>query len=158
GIYDPNTGLCWQDPPPTGTMNWDSAITYCSSLQVGWRLPTISELRSLVRGCTLIEWDMEWTTVPSGYCGVWDNCLSLSLSCWERSECYPSACGTLGGPGTGGCYWDGALSDTCGYYWSASERADGTDLAWGVGFDFGFVSDYSKDNPYTVVRCVRSGP
>ncbi|MCP4544735.1 MAG: DUF1566 domain-containing protein [Chloroflexi bacterium] len=156
-IYDPNTGLCWQDPPSGILHTWDEALALCSD---AWRLPTISELRTLVRSgsdaeCNVLEWDMEWTTVPSGYCGVWDNC--LSLSCWVSSECYPSACGTLEGPGTGGCYWDGALSGTCGYYWSASERADYTDYAWVVYFVSGHVSASYK-NSNTDVRCVRSGP
>ncbi len=162
GKYDPNSGLCWQDPPPTGTMNWNDAVDYCpGTLGSGGRLPTISELRTLVRSgsvaeCNVLEWDMEWTTVPIGYCGVWDNCLSAS-SCWVDSECYPSACGTLEGPGTGGCYWDGALSGTCSYYWSASESADHTDGAWLVNFDYGLVDN--RDKPYpNFVRCVRSGP
>ncbi|MCP4538918.1 MAG: DUF1566 domain-containing protein, partial [Chloroflexi bacterium] len=131
------------------------------TLGSGWRLPTLSELRTLVRSgsdtdCNVIEWDMEWTTVPSGYCGVWDNCLSQS-SCWVGSECNPSACGTLEGPGTGGCYWDAALSGTCSYYWSASEHADYTGSAWSVYFHYGSVV-YNRKLSNDYVRCVRSGP
>ncbi|MCP4537541.1 MAG: DUF1566 domain-containing protein, partial [Chloroflexi bacterium] len=150
------------DPPPTGTMNWNDAVDYCpGTLGSGWRLPTISELRTLVRSgsdteCNVLEWDMEWTSVPSGYCGVWDNCLSYS-SCYESSECNPSACGPLEGPGTGGCYWDAALSGTCSVYWSASEHADNTGGAWTVHFGLvGVITPYKSHN--LDVRCVRSGP
>ena len=50
---DPATGLMWTGQSSLsfrGAMNWEDAGTYCSSLTLGgfsgWRLPTISEMRS----------------------------------------------------------------------------------------------------------------
>lgn len=171
---DSASGLCWQDPPSTTAMTWYQAAgvehaehnpapteDYCGDLGSGWRLPTISELRSLVRSgtdtdCEVIEWDMSWSSVPAGYCEIWDSCLSSS-ACYDSAECNPSACGTLEGPGAGDCYWDAALSGTCSYYWSASEGADSTIVTWFVSFYFGYVNSHNKYNGY-FVRCVRSGP
>jgi hypothetical protein len=171
---DSSNNLCWQDPPAASTMNWfvaagvyndtynDTTEDYCGDLGSGWRLPTISELRSLVRsgtdtGCEVIEWDVSWSSVPAGYCRVWDSCLSSS-DCYEYAECVPSACGTLEGPGAGGCYWDAALSGACWRYWSASDEADYVPhvLIWFVGFDNGAVS-WNVNDTYYNVRCVRSG-
>lgn len=40
------------------------------------------------------------------------------------------------------------------YFWSSSTYASDTDYAWGVQFDYGAVSWYSKESP-RYVRCVR---
>lgn len=51
-VTDEATGLLWQQKTPTKTMNWQNALTYCERLELGdhtdWRLPTITELLSLV--------------------------------------------------------------------------------------------------------------
>jgi len=65
--YDSSSGLTWQNPPTKTRMNWQAAVDYCSSLtfaEGGWRLPTIGELRTLIRGCV--------DTETSGNCGVND--------------------------------------------------------------------------------------
>jgi hypothetical protein len=172
--YDSTNALCWQDPPSETSMYWYVAAgvhdelfnaeteDYCGDLVgSGWRLPTISELRSLVRKgdaaeCYTIEWDMAWTSVQTGYCGVWDSCLNSS-SCWEDSTCSPVGCISVG-PGTGGCLWDAALSGSCeaGAFWTVSELTDPT-IAWTVYFDLNVVGNADKiDSRYT--RCVRTGP
>ncbi len=148
----------------------------------GWRLPNISELRTLFRSgeeaehCQSIEWDMSWPNEdmnPDDYCGVWDpGCLSRysPVECYDVDLCSPSECGELGGPGKGlppesdGCYWDAALSGTCGgastkfYYYSVSEVADDNLKAWVVSFYSGVVNRRSKAaGNDTMVRCV-AGP
>jgi hypothetical protein len=167
GKYDPVSGLCWQDPSSLETMNWYVATgiydatqnpetdDYCFSLGSGWRLPTISELRSLVRECIWIEWEMDWTEAPEGYCEVWDSC--LSSSCRESILCYPSGCSESQAPGTGGCYWDAALSGTCDAFWSSSEVEGSISSAWEVIFDSANVIDVDK-NSEKYVRCVRTEP
>jgi hypothetical protein len=168
GKYDPDSNLCWQDPP-SANMNWYIAAgvyhatynsgteDYCPTLGSSWRLPTISELRSLVRGCTPIEWDMAWTSVPDETCGVWGDCLTLS-PCGGDSLCLVSECVVTDGPGAEGCYSDPALSGTCNYLWSSSERADlDFDGAWYVSFKHTTVSIFQK-NSGGYVRCVRTGP
>ncbi|MBW2190428.1 MAG: DUF1566 domain-containing protein [Deltaproteobacteria bacterium] len=161
GKYDPDNNLCWEDPPQTVIDDLAQAIDHCSGLDGNWRVPTISELRSLFRGgddtdCTMVEWDMDWTEVATGYCGVWDGCLSLS-SCHSGEYCYLGDGCTTPGPGAGGCYWDAALSGTCRWYWSASEVTGETRYGWGVHFALGSVTNTRTDFR-NGVRCVRTGP
>ena len=87
GWLDETTNLRWQTEYPNlkagevsterkATHTWSEAVAYCLELGDGWRLPTVTELRTLIRGCDRIEWDTEWTSVPEGVCAVHDNCLS----------------------------------------------------------------------------------
>ena len=146
---DPTTGYLWENPPVAG-MRWDEAVTYCNGLRLcgygpgSWHLPTVSELRTLIRGCPATE--------SGGWCGVTDSCLSDSCE-WEPCV----GCGYLSGPGPGGCYWDSALGGWCSWYWSSSSSAGGASYAWTVYFNYGYVGYY--DETYTdSVRCVRRGP
>lgn len=141
---DPSSGLTWQ-VSPGDWMNWSSAKSHCEGLslggQSGWRLPTITELRSLIRGCP--------ATQKGGTCGVTDSC--LNMSCW-KDVC--SGCSSKGGPGPGGAYWPPELSGMVSWYWSSSAVADDGSQVWGVGFRYGIVTDYIIDYNYSV-RCVR---
>lgn len=142
--FDPSSGLTWQNPPYSGTKVWDDAKSYCASLSLagrGWRLPTISELRSLIRGCA--------ATQTGGSCRVMDSCLSWS-TCRDAS-CV--GCTSNQGP-AGGCYGPGELSGTCGRYWSSSPVADPGGTAFLVNFDYGRVSNAYPDTGVGV-RCVR---
>jgi hypothetical protein len=149
GWLDPATNSCWQDPPPDNYLNWDNAMSYCNNLQHGgygdWRLPSISELRSLIRGCQATE--------TGGACAVKDSC--LALECWSAS-C--DGCTDSEGPGTEGCYWDPGLlgGANCGWYWSSSTYAGGSTDAWLVVFSQGKVGRHIKTNTQSV-RCVRGG-
>jgi hypothetical protein len=110
---DPTSGLMWQQPPPGIVVEWASAGPHCDALLLGdredWRLPTICELRSLIRGCP--------NTMPGGACHVTDEC--LGNGCYRWDSCH--GCRDRAGPGTGGCYWDRAFSSFCyGAYWSSS--------------------------------------
>ncbi len=148
---DPTTGYLWEDPPIGGSRNWDSAVAYCAALSLAghgageWHLPTISELRKLIRGCPATE--------DGGYCHVTDSCLT-AWDCWENNSC---ECDPLGGPGADGCYCDPALEGTCSWYWSSSSRADYTVDAWTVSFSNADVHFSDKDSARSI-RCVRPGP
>jgi hypothetical protein len=52
GIFDRETGLVWEKTPSTQTYDWYSAISLCYQAKwgnrLGWRLPTIEELSSLM--------------------------------------------------------------------------------------------------------------
>ena len=52
GVLDKETGLVWQKAPTTDTLEWINAHRYCNSVstgrRLGWRLPTIQELSSLL--------------------------------------------------------------------------------------------------------------
>ncbi len=147
---DATSGLTWQNGATVGAVayDWQAAAGYCAGLNwgglTGWRLPTISELRSLIRGCA--------GTITGGSCGVTDDCLS-SQACWN-ALCY--GCSESGGSGSGGAYWPPEISGEAGAhaYWSSSSLADYGYLAWSVDFSaagvdaVGVVSDLGA-------RCVR---
>jgi hypothetical protein len=156
GYLDPATNLCWQDPAEK-TIEWFWASGYCNDGTWGghddWRLPDINELISLIRGCV----DGTATgDLSTSNCGVEDpGC--LESICSDGTDC--AHCGSYGGPGSGGCYWDPALSGSCGVsYWSSS-RLPNLEHAWCGFFNGGNV--YPEDSDYgwnRHVRCVRSEP
>ncbi len=139
---DTVSGLVWEDPPS------DGAVSYCTALSLPghgpgeWRLPTISELRTLIRGCPATE--------DGGACGVTDSCLDdpCLIDCGGCSG---------GGPGVGGCFWDPALEGTCDCYWSSSSHAAYPSYAWFV-YVYGAVVGLYDKGDYHYVRCVRPGP
>jgi len=151
---DPATGLMWQEPYAEDCMYWTDAIDYCDGLNWAsynnWHLPTIGELRSLIKGCP--------TTETDGTCGVSDECLENNCL-WDNSEAC-SGCEILEGPGNEGCYWDSFFSNEfCGHFWSSSSVTDLFEsYAWYVLFDRAQIGQGAKVEQYTWcldVRCVR---
>jgi hypothetical protein len=50
-VYDTRTKLTWQQAVLTDTYTWANAKAYCAGLSlngVGWRLPTVKELQTIV--------------------------------------------------------------------------------------------------------------
>lgn len=141
--------LMWQNPPAGTKKNWQDAIDYCEELDEDgyndWRLPTLSELRTLIRGCD--------NTVTGGLCQADDNCLDSSCIGTD-TDC---TCERDEGPDDG-CYWDTDLDGPCdyskGFYWSFSPVEDSEKYAWGVSFDRAYVSNDFKHYEKNV-RCVR---
>ena len=134
--------LEWSNKAPYN-MNWYDALEYCLYLDEGghrdWRLPTISELRTLIQNCPATE--------TGGECGVTDSCLSFS-ECRNDDACF-------------GCDNDNydtgkysKLGDSFSSFWSSSVHSDNSDSAWLVCFTNGLVSHYNKYNTFSV-RCVR---
>jgi len=127
-------------------MTWEAAKAYCDNWSLDghddWRLPTISELRSLIRGCDF--------TVTGGACNITDDC--LDSTCWNYPGC--NGCDPLAGPGSGGAYWPPEMSGKIGCDWSSSPLPDSdVDYAWRVCFEEGGVdSGGFTDN---LARCVR---
>lgn len=122
---DPTSGLTWQVNP--SFMNWEKAKTYCNNLTLtrsDWHLPTISELRTLIRGCD--------GSMAGGSCNVTDDCLSTG-DCWSEQSC--GGCNILEGPGSGGAYWPDGISGDISWYWSSSPMADVDYTAWVVDFE-----------------------
>ena len=143
---DPTSGLTWQVTPTGGTMNSSDAKSHCAGLSLdggGWRLPTIGELRTLIRGCPATE-DGGSCNVEEGDCLAW--------SCRDDS-C--GGCSYKDGPGEGGMYWPDEVEGDCCWYWSSSPVEDVADGAWLVGFSGGLVGIRDVDYGGTHVRCVR---
>jgi len=143
---DSVSGLTWQIVPTGGDwLDLPSAESNCEILILGgfsdWRLPTISELRSLIRGCD--------ATMTGGACGVTDGCLS-DAECWNDS-C--AGCEYLAGPGLGGAYWPvemtGEIDD---FYWSSSPVTDYEGYEWCVNFSSGYIVNLTG---FALARCVR---
>ncbi|HRQ69843.1 MAG TPA: DUF1566 domain-containing protein [bacterium] len=121
-------------------MTWNDAIKYCENLKEDgysdWRLPTISELRTLIKNCPATE--------TGGECKVADSCLSYK-------NCRNDACK--------GCLSvsDGRYSkfgDT-EWFWSSSEPLDLDNYAWQLNFDNGRTS-YSAKRYVSNVRCIKN--
>jgi len=140
---DSSSGLTWHVTLSSFFPTWDEAKSYCENLALcggGWHLPTISELRTLIRGCE--------GTVTGGSCGVTDSC--LDLTCRDES-CHSCIYG--GGP-TGGCFDPSDLPGECHVCWSSSAVTDDVGDAWRVDFDDGDVS-YNIVGATLLARCVR---
>jgi len=137
---DQTSGITWQVTPPGVTMVWSSANAYCTGLSLdggGWHLPTIDELRTLIRGCPATE--------DGGSCNVGEaDCLAMS--------CKDEACDGCGFCSV--CYWPDEMQGPCDRYWSSSPVDDGGGPAWYAFFYSGRVG---TDAVYynNMVRCVR---
>ena len=166
-VTDLGSGLVWEKKPSTGLLIWSKAKAHCAGKGGGWRLPTISELRSLIRGCP--------NTMTGGACKVTDSC--LSYSCFVKDDCW--RCSSRKGPEQYGYHQDPILEQGIGSrFWSSPPRADNPFRALLVLFGVGGMSYEGADNPYRAwfvdfgvggvsyegvvmaygVRCVRPGP
>ncbi len=150
GTYlDPTTGLCWEEPAAAASIAQDAAETYCAGLSLGetgpgsWHLPSVSELRTLMRGCP--------STVTGGICGITDSCLSLTC---DYDNCYE--CTADAGPGTDGCYWPTELGGDCHWFWSSSHETENASYVYIAAFDDGSILSVLTGIPANVrARCVR---
>jgi len=142
---DPATGLTWQVTPTGGIMNWALATAHCQDLVLdgsGWRLPTIGELRTLIRGCP--------ATQAGGSCNVEEkDCLAEAC---RADSC--QGCSIGEGPADGGMYWPDEVEGECCFYWSSSPVEDDPTDAWYVVFYVGHVHNGGVNGRYHV-RCVR---
>ena len=141
---DPETKLMWS-MKVLNPIDWSTAVSYCEDLEEGgysdWRLPTIDELRTLIRNCA--------NTEPDGDCRVTDDgCLKESCA---------KFCGCDYRSGNNGAYYGKIGDDGDVLLWSSSTRSDKTSYAWTVRFAGG-VSSYDKSYKYDnfKARCVRS--
>jgi len=47
-VRDRDTGLTWQRSVDPTMRSWDEAIAYCVGLGGGWRLPSLTELQTII--------------------------------------------------------------------------------------------------------------
>lgn len=146
---DESTGLMWQVHwSSPGLWPWGGAVEHCENLVLDdyddWRLPTISELRTLMYGCDVTE--------TGGACNVTDACLSSSC---ENDAC--NGCDGYVGPNHG-CYGNLALPGECEWFWSISEVEDSPTQAYYISYGTGGIFHYYKSSDsgseYNA-RCVR---
>jgi Protein of unknown function (DUF1566) len=139
---DSATQLEWQQNPVGGPLDFASAITHCNQLELqggGWRLPTIEELRTLLRGCPASE--IGGACQATEKCRTFDACLVGCNGC--ELEFFEGE----------GCYRVEGLAGSCDWYWSSTEL-DNMDGAWYVVFSSAHICGRSKD-VFGQVRCVR---
>jgi Protein of unknown function (DUF1566) len=132
---DDETNLCWQDPPKDanvesrhgGVTAWD-AMRYCEELAFGghndWRLPTLEELRSIVRGAGIME----------TMCPISEGSTMSEMSLLDVILCAGTT-KSFECPGSGGCCWNQNLHGSCNTidpastthyleFWSSTPAAD----------------------------------
>ena len=157
---DSETGLMWENPATGGKLKWDDAKAYCDNLGLGgyedWHVPTIDQLRTLIRGCPATE--------TGGECNVSEgNCLSsncMNLSCL--------GCALSEGPGLEGQYWPEELEGIGPMHlrWSSTVVVPtgftSTVSAWAVGSSKGSVTGQTAKSAWDSnmgavqpFRCVR---
>jgi hypothetical protein len=55
-VVDQTTGLTWQQDASTADYGWNDAGSYCSAVGTGWRLPSLTELQTIVDDTTANPW------------------------------------------------------------------------------------------------------
>lgn len=145
-FLDADNGLAWELVPMGGNPNVADAVAYCDALTLlgsgGWRVPTVDELRSLMRGCPQTRTD--------GACGLTDDCATVDC----RDDACDGCIDTPGGGPAGGCYWDPNLHGECSGYWSSTSAGGG--FGWIVDYADGTIRQRDAALPAGLVRCVAS--
>ena len=149
--YDSTSHLTWSKKS-SSTMTYSDAMSYCSGSEMNcyggfsdWKLPNISELRTLIQNCP--------TLVTGGSCGVVDTGNS-STSCLSYSGCFASeTCSS--------CYDSNNPSQYSKFgdidrFWSSSIVSDyPLYYIWSLNFKYSSLSYNNKTDSSDYVRCVR---
>ena len=130
-------------------MNWQNADNYCKDLNTkkyggftGWRMPNISELRTLVLNCSFTE--------PNGSCNINTSCLYMYEETCDNEACTDCEYDETN-PGKHSKFGDSAG------LWSSSTASDNSDYAAKIYFYSGNVGFTEKeDYNHYYVRCVRT--
>lgn len=145
---DPATNLMWS-PKYDDTMNYDTASAYCENLDLGghddWRMPTVSELRTLIINDPTVE--------TGGACALTDSCLDQA-TCFNAEVCAPYYMDYIWAPRSK--FENDSYAGST--FWSSSEA--GEDLYWVLKFSefMGKAGFDYEDKDYdwvATVRCVR---
>lgn len=154
--YDSSTGYIWSEKSESN-LDWFDANSHCADLNKSnygglnhWRLPTISELRTLIQGCLANEMHLGkeiscGTDTLDGCCTVTNDCLSFS-SCYN-TPCYNSC--SFDETGIYSKFGDIDL------FWSISTIPEDKYFAWSVYFYTGTV-EYQEKGYTAHTRCIRN--
>jgi len=135
----------WQVISSREVYSYEGAVFYCENLGLAghdrWRLPTVGEMRSLIRGCPNNE--------SAGPCTLGGQC--LSSSCDDNCD----GCPENQGPNSG-CYWPSVMNNSgrdCGMYWSSSVIEDRS-THWVIDFSTGDFKTTVADASQIGVKCI----
>jgi hypothetical protein len=146
--YDRTSNLTWDAALPlrANELLWQPANEACAALTLcghdDWRLPTISELRSFIRGCPMIE--------LGGTCTVGESCTARGC----RADC--PACTASNGPNAGS-YMPMELQSSEAILSSSTSASDDATMAWVLLPLLAKLEVIYKTNQALNARCVRTG-
>ncbi|CAB9502489.1 expressed unknown protein [Seminavis robusta] len=173
---DIETNLCWQDPPKDsnvpskhGGVTVHDAMRYCEELAFGghydWRLPTLTELRSIIDGVGMTELMQLQGLILDDLCPITEGSTVEGMTMVDVILC-TGRLNSFECPGSGGCCWNENLQGTCNTidpastthyleFWSSTPAADDPENWYGfVFFDTGTVG-FNHALSFGEVRCVR---
>lgn len=135
-VYSKNFKIVWYEKAQK-SVYWEEAKIYCENLKednfFNWRLPTISELKTIVRNCPSIQ--------NKEICKISENC--LHSNCLTSCSCSFDSSGIYS-----------IFSDT-DRFWSSSELPNNKHRVWSINFNNAGIVDVYKMEKNSV-RCVRS--
>ncbi len=141
-LFDTATGYCWMKNQTTTGSSYRQAVEYCENSRAGgyddWRMPTIRELRSLIKGCN------GTVATESAPCKVGDFSTQKDYNDKACHGCEANLPACYQSKEAGGCL---------GRVWSASGVSgyQGT-----VAFPTGNISTtYPSAVTHMYVRCIR---
>jgi hypothetical protein len=81
-VLDDTTGLTWEQTVSGNSYTWKDATTYCAGLGPGWRLPSLTEMQTIVDDTTFnpaidrsafpnTPSTYFWTSSAQGTAGAW---------------------------------------------------------------------------------------
>jgi len=141
-FVDTKSKLVWQRVSINRNMNWESAKKYCENMTLAgyedWRLPSLSEIRTLIRGCPATEIGSQCRAMDS--CPSWDNCRTeVCEGCKDKSSA---------------CYWPKQIEGRCNWYYTSTPDSTKKGDAWNLDFQRALIgTTYTWRKNY--VRCVR---
>ncbi len=118
---DEDTGLIWQaqNYNAMDTLTWEQAGAFCDEdIGHGWRLPTLDEVRTLVRNCP--------ATMAGGSCNVGESSGCLSEACMDASCVGCEEWNDI----REDCYLPTPMKDFCGAIWTSTGAADDETYVW----------------------------
>jgi hypothetical protein len=129
--------------------SYAAANSYCADLSwrgyEDWRLPTIDELRSLIRGCAV--------TAAGGDCDITHECApNVAGEPCVTPQC--TGCSEGGGPSSSGCYIPSELpgASCAASLWSSSQFNES--LSYYLWTGAAHLDVANKEYEYKV-RCIR---
>lgn len=145
---DPDSGLMWEKYSFEYVAGAD-ADTWCDWREYAghddWRLPTINELRTLIRNCPALE--------TGGDCAVTNECTDVN-ECFVEADCMDQCPPPP-------CRWPDEMGDgvECTNYFHSATTATGEGFpsnaaSWSVAFQYGSISTLSYGAAGGVI-CVR---